>query len=151
MRVNARAFGRTDSSTSRSVQCTANMFRTYLDVTDHQILQTSGYSCPLTILRKNQYRALRSGEWTPSSYSVPGKLGIHLFSTSPMIHNILGTPNWTHTVAYRPVAKQNLCKQRPFLGNCSLNTFRCNEYARNNSYCWKLGVFYVVRAVTAAM
>jgi hypothetical protein len=29
-----------------------------------------------------------------------------------------------HAVAYRSVAKQWLCKQRPFLGNGSVNTFR---------------------------
>jgi hypothetical protein len=46
-------------------------------------------------------------------------------------------------MAYKPVAKGRLCKQRPFLGNGSVNRFprqqiRTNQYT--SSYCWKLGV-----------
>jgi hypothetical protein len=37
---------------------------------------------------------------------------------------IMSTENlMKHIVAYRPVAKQWLCKQRPFLGSGSVNTF----------------------------
>jgi hypothetical protein len=64
--------------------------------------------------------------------------------------NFLCSWQWTlcmvhaYIMAYRPVAKQWFCKQRPLLDNA------CNMYARNNSYCWKRGVFYVVRVVAVS-
>jgi hypothetical protein len=44
-------------------------------------------------------------------------------------------------VAHRPVAERWLCKQRPFLNNGSVNTFRGNECARNNIVTGGNGVF----------
>jgi hypothetical protein len=51
-------------------------------------------------------------------------------------------------MAYRPVPKRGLCKQGPFLGNGSVNTFRRQKYARNNKISVGNGVFYVDRAAT---
>jgi hypothetical protein len=44
-------------------------------------------------------------------------------------------------VAYRPVVKNWLCKQRPFLGNGSVNTFPRQRIARNNRVIVGNGVF----------
>jgi hypothetical protein len=40
-----------------------------------------------------------------------------------------------------------LCKQQPFLGNGSVNTFPQQQiHMQQQSYCWKQGVFYVACA-----
>jgi hypothetical protein len=86
--------------------------------------------------------------------------GIELRSTASSLVAILAcfshfhrkTVKPLHIVAYRPVAKRTLRKQRPFLGNGSVNTFpRQLMRTQQLSYCWKRGVFYVVRAATVAM
>jgi hypothetical protein len=156
MCVTARAFGRTDAPTSRSVQCTDDMFRTYLDATDHQIPQTSSESrCQHMFFRSHNPLAfcLQSSTDKPSYESVQGTeiRRLNPFFTfsaweigHPAVLNIAYDTqlfahlyiNWIYTVAYRPVTKRELCKQRPFLGNGSVNTFRGKEYARNNSYYW---------------
>jgi hypothetical protein len=46
-----------------------------------------------------------------------------------------------HIVAYRHTATQWLCKQWPFLGNCSVNMFCGNECASNNKVTVGNGVF----------
>jgi hypothetical protein len=43
-------------------------------------------------------------------------------------------------VAYRPVGKQRLCKQRQFLGNGSVKTFPRQRIRKQQySHCWKRG------------